>query len=185
MVELDAETMTEWLKVYGQDVLRFIRFYTSDAHEAEDLTQEVFLRAYSSLPTFRRDCAPKTWLLRIALNVCRKHTRWKIRHPYSLVASVEFQQAFPSAEVEAMTRDDQMQLISSVMRLPTKLKDTILLHYFEEQSVLEVASTLGIGESAVKLRLLRARKRLKQMEGGRQDGPSSHAINARETTTRG
>lgn len=137
------------MSAYGQEILYFVRFYTHTVQGAEDLTQEVFLRAYRGYEQFRGDSQVKTWLLRIAVNVCKDKYRHNRRHPVAYVD--EFPEATspvdagrssdmaPSAEDEAMRRLSHTWLVESVLNLPGHYKDVILLHYFESQSVQEMA----------------------------------------------
>lgn len=162
----DEETLDDLLHTYGRDILHFIRFYTKNNNDAEDLTQEVFLRAFKNMATFRQECDAKTWLLKIALNVCRNFTRYQKRHPDLLVDTVPLIEMSLSAEAEAMKRFDAMDLMKRVYELPVKLKEVVLLHYFEDKSVSEIATILGVLESAVKVRLFRARKRMNEGKEG-------------------
>lgn len=154
------------LRAYGRDILHFIRFYTKNNNEAEDLTQEVFIRAYKNIAAFRSDCDAKTWLLKIAVNVCRNFARWQQRHPAFPVDIFPITLISPSAESEVLRRSDEMSIAYQVQELPVKLKEVVLLHYFEDKSINEIAKMLGILEGAVKVRLFRARKLLKQREEG-------------------
>lgn len=150
------------LKLYGTDVLRFIRFYTKSHNDAEDLTQEVFIKAHQSLPEFRNECSPKAWLIRIAINVCRNYHRSQARHPTVLVDAIPFMGMSPSAESEVMDKSESAELIRFVQELPIHQKEVVLLHYFEGESLQSIAKLLDVTVSTVKVRLFRARKALKQ-----------------------
>jgi len=159
----------ELLRTYGADILRFIRFYTKNGNDAEDLTQEVFLRAHRSQSKFRNDCQPKTWLMQIAVNVCRNHYRTNARHPQVLVDTVPCTDWSPSAEAEVIRKSSDNELIGLILNLPIVLKEVIVLYYFEEKSTLEIAEILGVTVSTVKIRLFRARKVLKQGKERKED----------------
>ncbi|QQE78190.1 RNA polymerase sigma factor [Alicyclobacillus sp. SO9] len=156
------QSTEELLKTYGTDVLRFIRFYTKSSNDAEDLTQEVFLRAHRNRSTFRNQCQPKTWLMQIAVNVCRNYYRTNKRHPQILVDRVPTTDWSPSAETEAIQRSTDQELVTLVLQLPITLREVIVLHYYEERPTAEIAKILGVTVSTVKVRLFRARKALKQ-----------------------
>lgn len=171
------------MDAYGQDILHYIRFYTKTHTEAEDLTQEVFLRAYKSRQTFRGDSQLKTWLLRIAIHICHDHARRQKRRPLQYVADIsalsdrhvtteETTHVQPSAEQEVLRNISNNELIAGVLSLPEKYRTVLLLHYFEELSIAEIAQIVHISESAVKSRLFRARQSLKQLDsrgGGEAD----------------
>src|SRR5690606_2035399 len=61
----------QWIDLYGDDVLKIAYMYLRDKSKAEDAFQEVFLRAFRQMDTFRGDSSVKTWLLRITMNVCK------------------------------------------------------------------------------------------------------------------
>lgn len=161
------------LKQYGTDVLRFIRFYTKNDNDAEDLTQEVFIRAHKNLGDFRNECSPKTWLIRIAVNVCRNYHRSQSRHPQVLVDTIPFVGRSPSAESEVIEHSESRELIHFIQELPIQQKEVILLHYYEEESVASIATLLGVSISTVKIRLFRARKALKRRKEELHDAEGS------------
>ncbi len=72
------EQLSEWLKAYGDLINRTCFLILGDRALAEDATQETFLRAWKSMAQFKGDASPKTWLTRIAINVCRniRRTAW-------------------------------------------------------------------------------------------------------------
>lgn len=80
------ERLTEMVEKYQLPLLKMCRMYLKDKTSAEDAVQETFLRAYRALPQFRDECSEKTWLMRIALNICHdlaksawlKHTEKRI-----------------------------------------------------------------------------------------------------------
>jgi RNA polymerase sigma-70 factor (ECF subfamily) len=149
-------------------------------HDAEDSTQETFMRVlrYSSKLAEVED--PKTWLARIAWRVAidrSKKRRWAreipLDDPGKLVAEVA------STEIPADEAVQAVQLGVAVEKLiaalPTKLREPLILSTVEEISPREVAATLGINEAAVRSRVFRARQILKeklaQQTGRRQVEP--------------
>jgi RNA polymerase sigma factor (sigma-70 family) len=169
-VRLNIEDL---LKQYGTDILRLIRFYTKSDNDAEDLTQEVFIRAHKTLSDFRNECSPKTWLIRIAVNVCRNYHRSQLRHPQVLVDTIPFAGRSPSAESEVMEHSESTDLVRLIQELPIQQKEVILLHYYEEESVASIATLLGVSVSTVKIRLFRARKALKRRKEELHDAEGS------------
>lgn len=162
---------------HGRDVLRYIRFYTKNSQDAEDLTQEVFIRAFTHRSEFRRDCDEKTWLLRIACNVCRNDARWQQRHPSFPVDTLPDGPLSLSAEDEVFKRYEESKLVAQVCALPIKLKEVVVLRHFEGRSVKEIARILGILETTVKVRLLRAKRRMHLI---REDDCYENTTEARE-----
>lgn len=66
----NVDLISQWIRTYEKDLLRLCCVYLKDVSLAEDAVQETFLKAYSHLPSFRGNSSPKTWLVRIAINVC-------------------------------------------------------------------------------------------------------------------
>ena len=184
-MEQNDEILNHLVRTYGRDILHFVRFYTRNGGDAEDLTQEVFLRAYKSIGGFRADCDPKTWLLRIAVNVCRNFARWQKRHPGVPMDTVPMAQTSPSAEEQALRRWDEVALLRQVCDLPTKLKEVVLLKYFEDKSIAEIATLLGTLEGTVKVRLLRARAQMRKRQEGAANDDDTEPGRLRQLATSG
>ena len=128
---------------------------------AEDMAQEVFLKAYRSLASFRGDAAFSTWLTAIAVNTYRSRIRAE-GQPLTSLDPVR-----PPADdsdlirgLVARQRDESVR--RAVLTLPARYRDAILLFYFEERSVSEAAQTLSLSEGTLKARLHRARELLRQ-----------------------
>ena len=147
---------------YQQPLLRTCFLYLRDRTLAEDAVQETFLKAYRSLASFRGECSEKTWLMKIAMNTCcdlrRAHRLRRIdprRIPDLLPQAAE-----PFAPAEEA-------LVTQVMQLPRKLREVILLYYYQDMTVTEIAVSLGISQSSVSGRLKRAREKLRELLEGR------------------
>jgi RNA polymerase sigma-70 factor, ECF subfamily len=134
-------------------------------HEAEDLTQEVFVRVSRALSGFRGDAKLSTWVYRIATNVALDRFRASTGDQPLDEAEV----ADPAATVEqTVTRDEMRDCVRSfVEALPTDARAVLALSDLEELTDREIAEVLGIGLEAMKMRLHRARARLRAaMTGG-------------------
>ena len=147
---------------YQQPLLRTCFLYLRDRALAEDAVQETFLKAYRSLASFRGECSEKTWLMKIAMNTCcdlrRAHRLRRIdprRIPELLPQAAE-----PFAPAEEA-------LVTQVMQLPRKLREVVLLYYYQNMTVTEIAISLGISQSSVSGRLKRAREKLRTLLEGR------------------
>ncbi|MBI2425235.1 MAG: sigma-70 family RNA polymerase sigma factor [Candidatus Hydrogenedentes bacterium] len=132
-----------------------------DWHEAQDLTQETFLRAYRALPTLRNPDAFGPWLRSILRNLVLEYFRgvWRARETTSEedVAGPS-EQEDPRRTIE--TRDQSRQLWNAVQGLDERSREVIVLHYGQGMSVKEIAALTGASRAAVKMRLSRARNRL-------------------------
>ena len=160
----DAEremTLVRMMEQYRTQLVRMAYLYLGDRALAEDAVQETFLKAYAHLNSFRGDSSEKTWLMRISINTCKdmRHSawlRWKKR-------TVPLDTA-PECGQEDCHRDDTV--LEAVMRLPEKDKQVILLRYYQEMKVSDIAYALKLPESTAASRLKRARDRLhKSLKG--------------------
>ncbi len=159
-VELDLEALVE---TCGDRLLRTCTLYLGDVTLAEDAVGDAFLRALRGKDRFRGECAPETWMTRIAVNVCRDYLRspWRKRRVSSEVLE---RCAVPGPEPE----DDT--LARAVMDLPAKYRSVVTLYYYQEWSVPEIARALRCSEDAVRMRMSRARGMLKtRLEGAWRD----------------
>jgi len=140
-------------QAYNRTVFGIAFNYTKSNSDACDIVQEVFTRFFTSKNTFNGDEHIKAWLIRVAINECKKHmmSSW-IKRTVSLE-----DQIIPFTESK-----EELELFDAVMSLPLRYRTPIHLHYYEGYSISEIASLLGASESTVKVRLLRARKMLKQ-----------------------
>lgn len=123
------------------------------AADRDDAVQEALLRAWEKRGTLRDARYFDTWLIRILLNVCHDHQRRRRRD------------VLTDAPPEPEARDDPRleQLRDALSALGEKQRVCVLLHYIEGYELREVARMLGVGESAVKLRLMRGRRKLRQL----------------------
>lgn len=154
------------MAAYKNDLMRMCCVWLMDASLAEDAVQETFIKAYRAMANFRGECSEKTWLMRIAVNTCRSMRRsWWSRMVDRSVTPDMLADLYPAA------LNEELSLIEDVMRLPDREKDVILLYYYQNMSIREVAQALGIGISAVSMRLKKARTRLRGLleEGDGED----------------
>jgi RNA polymerase sigma-70 factor, ECF subfamily len=136
--------------------------------EAEDVTQEVFVKVSRALPEFRRDCTVSTWIYRIATNTAFD----RLRSPsFRRAGQVPLQigkpaMARPPDIEQALVRQEMNECIRRyVDELPPNYRSVILLSEDEGLTNQEIAETLGITLDTVKIRLHRARARLKKQLG--------------------
>ncbi len=156
------QLLETWINQYTDALLRVCYVSLRDRAQAEDATQETFLKAWQHMGQFRSksDVSEKAWLMRIAVNTCRDYHRSKwFRHVDRRKSIDELPQVTAGPEDHALLRD--------VYELPEKLKQAILLYYYQELTLNETAAALGIGRSAVCKRLKKAQSLLKGRLTGR------------------
>lgn len=162
-MEADRERFCRMVAQYQTALLRLCYMQLQDQSLAEDAVQETFLKAYRSLETFRGACSEKTWLTRIALNTCRdmRRSSWFRRIDRHITP-----EDLPEASDDFQEADEEITL--ALIKLPCRCREIVLLRYYQQMSVEEVAETLGVSASTVSTQLNRARKKLRVwLEGGR------------------
>ncbi len=155
---------------YERAVFAIAYRMTYDAAAAEDLTQEVFLRAWRKLDTFRPGEPLKPWLLRLAANVCINAL--KKRRPVAVAMigdddgdALEPASEGPDASELAAKGETAALLEQAIAQLPDDYRLIITLRHVEELSYEQIAAALGLPLGTVKVRLFRARERLRRMLG--------------------
>lgn len=129
--------------------------HMQNKEDAEDVVQEVFCKYYAKHPEFTDDSHEKAWFIRVTVNQCHDHLRHRSLRTYTPLHEIEELAVLTGVSDE--TALDVMQLLS---HLPEKYRIVVILHYLEGFSVEEVAKSLSLGKSAVKMRLARARNLL-------------------------
>lgn len=152
----------ELIRDYLKKVLRLVYLMVKDRSLAEDITQEVFLLAYKNLGNFRQESSMQTWVYRIAVNEAKKHLRsWSFRHLF-FKSEVDIE-VVEGAESSVMQNDLRACFARLVMELPNSYRQLIVLHYYEELSVEEIAVILEMTTGAVYTKMHRARQKLKAL----------------------
>jgi RNA polymerase sigma-70 factor, ECF subfamily len=128
---------------------------------AEDMAQEVFLKAFRSLASFRGESAFSTWLISIAVNTYRSRLRAEGQPLLSLDPTRIFAgERGPLHDLEDHQRAEAVR--RAVLTLPERYRDAIVAYYFEEKDLAEAARVLGVAEGTLKARLHRARELLRR-----------------------
>ena len=149
---------------YQQPLLRTCFLYLRDRALAEDAVQDTFLRALQAWPKFRGESTVETWLVRIAINVCKNQLKspWRTRRA-------------PAETLEGLHTDgpepEDDTLVKAVQSLPLKYREVVILYYYQEWRAWEIAQRLHVSVSTVTVRLSRARGMLKEkLKGWYYDG---------------
>ena len=152
--DISAETLVD---MYSDMVYRLAFARSQNVHDAQDITQEVFLKYIRSGKKFNDEEHRKAWLIKVAVNAGNSFAKsaWN-RHRADI----------SEAEAETEGLPEKSEVYYAVRELPEKYRVIVHLFYYEEISVKEIGRILGIGESAVKSRLFRAREMLREKLGG-------------------
>ncbi|WP_161993056.1 sigma-70 family RNA polymerase sigma factor [Sediminibacillus terrae] len=156
--------LKELMASYSQKVFLLAYSFVQDHGMAEDISQEVFIKCYQNLNQYRGEASLSTWLYRITANtskdVLRKNKLAILMQPW------QFFEAFKrseSPEVSYLKQDQREEVLQSIFSLPIKYREILILYYFHEQKVEEIAVSLAINSNTVRTRLVRGRERLKQV----------------------
>jgi RNA polymerase sigma-70 factor (ECF subfamily) len=158
----DRPAFNRIVQRYQESLYRFIRRYVGDADEAYDLLQETFVSAWQALGRYDPARPAATWLRRIALNKCRDWGRRRtVRRFFYGAASLDAAKVTPAAAAADDTEEvAAIRLDQAIARLPSQLKEPLLLTAFAGLSQEEAGKVLGVTAKAVETRLYRARKLL-------------------------
>lgn len=173
MREEEKEKRLEYMMdTYGNQIMRLCFLYLKDFHLAEDAAQETFIKAYANIDSLKKRSAEEAWIKSIAANTCkniiRKNWFQKERLPIS-DNILEY--------TELKNKEIEQTLAKGIQSLPDACRETVVLFYYGEYSIKEIAEFLGVKESAVLQRLKRGRDRLRELL--KEDSHGQHQKSAR------
>lgn len=169
LAEMDIDEVFEQIMTeYGQDILNLTYSYVKNVAIAEDLTQEIFVKCYLNLASFKQEASFRTWLWRIAINHCKDFLKsWHHRNVLlSTKADIEVEARNNRVEDIVIEKDETNELEQAILALPLKYREPIYLFYYQDLSIKEIKEILGVRENTIKTRLRRAKVLLKNhLEG--------------------
>lgn len=142
--------ITRAIEKYSDMLIRVCFSYMKNMIDAEDIAQDVFVKLMEKKPYYENENHEKAWLIRVAINLSKNRlkTAW-------------FRKTLPLEEISYNFTPKENEVMSAVLKLPSKYRGIILLYYFEEYSIAEIGGILGQKESTIGSQLHRARKLLK------------------------
>jgi len=170
----DVSAYGELVRRHRKAAYRLARGILGDGEEAEDVTQEAFLRVYRSIARYNPRYAFSTWLRRITVNCAVTRLRKQRRERHN-VTELESVAGNPEPNVEAVERlaaDQVRRCIGAAAReLPLRQGLAFTLFHLEDMNLAETAQAMGCSVSAVKVHLFRARRRLaRELRAQLQEG---------------
>lgn len=163
-LEGDDDAFAEIVRRHKRRVFATASRFARDAHQLEDLCQEVFLRAFRHLGKFRRDAPFEHWLARLTVSACYDFLRRERRHRGQLsLDEVEIDPRDTSADAALAAGRAREWVQWAMVRLTPDERLIVTLLELEERSVREIAALTGWSESNVKVRAFRARQSLKKI----------------------
>lgn len=170
-MEGDQKAYAEIVHRYRNQIYNLILRMVRRREEAEDLTQETFIKAFNALARFNAEYAFSTWLYKIAVNNCIDYFRKKRLKTFPIDNPItskegELQREFPDQQAGPdqglMDKERHMTIQEAIDSLPEKYRQAILLRHAQDKSYEEIALVLGIPIGTVKVRIFRAREMLKK-----------------------
>lgn len=165
------ENLQQKIDIYGNLLFRLCFIHLQNVQDAEDVVQDVFYQYIRRGEPFESAEHEKAWLLKVAMNGCRKVWRsaWR-RHrsggewqdEAEKMVSADTENANPEPEEYSLEQERRRQLLEAVMKLPVKYREVIHLYYYQELSVKAIAEITGRGESTVTSQLTRGRNMLRK-----------------------
>ncbi|HVS89072.1 MAG TPA: sigma-70 family RNA polymerase sigma factor [Candidatus Acidoferrum sp.] len=173
-LQTGSEAAFDWLVThYHAPVYNLILGMLGDVSDAADGTQEVFLKAFRGIRSFRRGSSLKTWLYRIAIREALNHKRWFKRHlqknvsidakPEQGSSALEVQDLGATPFEQLAAREIQLAVQTALQQVPEVFRSAVILRDLEGLSYEEVAEVLECSVGTVKSRILRGRRALKDL----------------------
>lgn len=173
--ENDLSAFEEIVQRYQHKIYGYVKRLVGNETDAEDITQEVFLKALHSLRSFREESSLQTWLFRIATNLCRDLHRRRQREKGWLPlwrhtdgedsdgeeCTIEIPDTYHDPQKLLLQEELSGLLKQAIDHLPIAMREVLVLHDIESLSYEEIAQALDIPLGTVKSRLFHARARLR------------------------
>ena len=149
----------ELYQKYGEMLYKIAFLYFGNSYDAEDVLQEVFVKALQKLPN-GTDEYQKAWLIRVTQNQCKDMLK-RSENKNLCIDDVVL-----AGECENINNESRIDILQKIIKLSPKYKTAVILYYYYDYSVAQIADTLKISQSGVKMRLKRGRDILKlELEG--------------------
>lgn len=166
MKDVEKDAMLEEIMIdYGDELVRLAYTYVKDTYTSKDLVQNVFIKCYEKIHTFREDAALRTWLYRITINECKDYVKsWGYRKLQVSNFIQETANGFEaSVENKVIQQSTNEEIKEIVLSLPIKYKEVIFLYFYHSLKIEEIAEITSITPNTVKTRLRRGKQKLRLM----------------------
>lgn len=152
---IDDEAARHLFDTYSKYVFQTAFFLSGDRSLAEDITQESFLKAFLRYKSYKQDRPIKPWLYRIVVNTSRNYLKHKKKHRYYNIAEVDPDVISSDLDIVAVVVQNEYKatLLKAFDHLTQKSKEVVVLRYFEDMSLVEIAQALSIPVGTCKSRL--------------------------------
>jgi RNA polymerase sigma-70 factor (ECF subfamily) len=158
----DDDAFEELMSRYKRSVLNFAYRMLGDAGEAEDVTQETFVRAYRRIRRYRPSAKFSTWLFALARNAAIDRLRYRRRHPTDPLPQIVAADTVGGPSAEAEAHEIGELVAAAIALLPEDQRTAVVLAEYHGLSCAEIAGIMGCSEKSVESRLYRARSTLRE-----------------------
>lgn len=152
MQNLSADNIENLVHTYGDVLYRLCYVILQSESDAEDVVQETIIKYIEKKPSLKDYEHTKAWLITVAKNKCRDMLRYKQRHSHIDIDNMR----------EVPVHSPEIGILETLMTLPEKFRIVLMLYYVEEYKIDEIAKIVGKTPSAIKMRLQKGRKLLKE-----------------------
>jgi len=178
LLKKEESALVELMNLYGDYLLRTAILLVKDTQIAEEVVQDTFITAFDKIHQLADPGKLKSWLTSILVNNCRSQQRkrsWKdIFLPFNLIERYQMDEGTLGPEDQLLHLMENQQLAVAIHALDYKYREAIILYYFNEMKINEIAQFLEVNENTIKSRLTRGRSQLKEIlrrgEGGYESG---------------
>ncbi|MDQ0270962.1 RNA polymerase sigma factor [Cytobacillus purgationiresistens] len=161
----NKEIIREWYSLYANDVYNYLVYYLNNT-DAEDILQEVFIKAMHSLDRFQGKSHPKTWLIQIARNIAIDQSRRNKRFT-DILKHINKTESHLSVEKSLIDNEEVLELYQYINKLSPKYREIVILKGILELNTKEIAIVTGYKENNINLTFHRAKQKLKDFYFGR------------------
>lgn len=165
----DHKYFTELVRRYEQYILTKCKGYLKDTDEAEEMTQEILIKLFMQLPMFRQEAKFKTWLYAIIYHANVDYLRKSKRKLHEVITEKLADEVPDIVDYdEVLPVEKNMDILEELLEeLTPEDKLILMLKYKEKHQIKDIQFAMGLSESAIKMRLSRARERLNKLYGRR------------------
>lgn len=157
----DKDAFRYFIKEYQQMIFSIVLSVVKNKVDAEEVTQNTFIRAYKALRSFKREAKFSSWLYKIAVNESLKQLKKRKRHSFTeplISHTPEYGKVFNEAVALLKTADLKTTIDKVMLEMKPKEALVLKLHYLHELSIKEVVGSTGFSAANIKVLLHRARK---------------------------
>lgn len=156
------EALKELISLFQNKIYTIATRFTGNRDEAFDLSQEIFLRAYSKIKLYEKDTDFNAWFMRLAVNTAINYKTKVMKNPSFSAKEIDFNMENRLTSHNSMENDEEQRKLNTCLaRLPKKERIVLIMQILEERKVGEIAVILGVTIKSVESLLTRARKRLR------------------------